>query len=85
MNSSFACISILLKSNISKPCLINFLNEISSRSLRSYLIHENIYEGSSNKKNSDLIEIIIYGCINGQLNNKTIDDTSINKAHNILK
>ena len=85
MNSSFACISILLKSNISKPCLINFLNEISSRSLRSYLIHANIYEGSSNKKNSDLIEIIIYGCINGKLNNKTIDDTSINKAHNILK
>ena len=31
-------------------------------------------------------EMIIYGCINGKLNNnKNIDDISTNKAHNILK
>ena len=29
--------------------------------------------------------MVIYGCINGKLNNKIIDDISINKAHSILK
>ena len=29
--------------------------------------------------------MIIYGCINGKLNNKNIDDISINKANTILK
>ena len=50
MNSSFACISVLLTSNISRPWLINFLNEVSSKSLRTYLKHWDIYDGSSNKK-----------------------------------
>ena len=86
MNSSLVCISILLKKNINKPSLINFLNEVSSKSLRDYLRLANIYDGNSNKKKSDLIEMIIYGCINGKLNNnKNIDDISTNKAHNILK
>ena len=85
MNSSFVSISILIKSNISKTCLINFLNEVSSKSLRSYLKLANIYDGNSNKKNSDLIEMVIYGCINGKLNNKIVDDISINNMHNILK
>ena len=30
-------------------------------------------------------EMIIYGCINGKLKNKRIEDISIKKAHNILK
>ena len=85
MNSSFSCISVLLKSNISKPCLINFLNQVSSYSLHSYLKLSNICGGISNKKRSDLMEMIIYGCINGKSNNKTIDDISINKTHSILK
>ena len=29
--------------------------------------------------------MIIYGCMNGKLNNKNIDDISTNKANNILK
>ena len=37
MNSSFVCISILLKSRIPKNCFINYLNEVSYQSLRSYL------------------------------------------------
>ena len=49
MNSSFACISILVKINISKPCLISFLNELSSKSLRAYLKFANIYDGNSIK------------------------------------
>ena len=85
MNSSFACISILVKSNINKTCLINFLNEVSTKSLRSYLKLANIYDGNSNEKRSDLIEMVIYGCINGKLNNKNTDDITINKANNILK
>ena len=53
MNSSFVCISILVKSKLPKNCLINHLNEISSQSLRSYLRLANIYDGISNKKKSD--------------------------------
>ena len=85
MNSSFACISILVKINISKPCLISFLNELSSKSLRAYLKFANIYDGNSNKIKSDLIKMIIYGCINGKIKNKIVDEISINKAHNIIK
>ena len=29
--------------------------------------------------------MVIYGSINGKLNNKVIDDISIDKAHSILK
>ena len=29
--------------------------------------------------------MIMYGCMNGKLKNKVIDDISINKAHDILK
>ena len=85
MNSSFTFISILVKSNIPKNCLFNFLNEVSSQSLRSYLRLANIYDGNSNKKKSDLIEMIIYGCMNGKLKNNSIDDISNNKSRSILK
>ena len=50
MNSSYACIGIIVKSNISKPCLINFLNEVSSRALRGYLGLADVYDGNTNKK-----------------------------------
>ena len=75
----------LIKNNTNKACLINLLNEVTSKSLRDYLKLANIYDGSWNKKKSDLIEMIIYGCMNGKLNNKNIDDISTNKAHSILK
>ena len=85
MNSSFVCISILVKSNIRRQCLINFLNEVSSQSLRHYLKLANIYDGNSNKNKSDLIETIMYRCMNGKLKNKIIDDISTNKTQSILK
>ena len=50
MNTSYACIGIIVKSNISKPCLINFLNEVSSRALRCYLGFAEVYDGNANKK-----------------------------------
>ena len=84
MNSSLVAISILVKSNISRQCLINFLLEVSSQSLRSYLQVANIHDGNCNKKN-DLIEMIVYGCITNKLNKKRIEDISLNKAHTILK
>ena len=81
MNSSFVCISILVKNKTPKNSLINFLNEVSSQSLRL----ANIYDGNSNKKKSDLIEMIIYGRMNGKLKNMNFDDISNNKANSILK
>ena len=85
MNSSFLCISILVKSRIPKNCLISYLNEVSCQSLRSYLRLANIYDGCSNKRKSDLIEMIIYGCMNGNLKNKNFDDIPNNYLHVLLK
>ena len=85
MNSSFVCISILVKSKLPKNCLINDLNEVSSQFLRSYLRLSNIYDGNSNKKKSDLIEMIIYGFMNGKLKTTRFDDTSNNKVSTVLK
>ena len=59
MNSSFVIISILIKTKLAMNCVINHLNEVSSQSLRSYLRLANIYDGNSNKKKSDLVEMII--------------------------
>ena len=69
MNSSLVCIGILVKSNISRLCLINFLNRVSSNALRAYLGLAEVYDGNANKKKSDLIEMIVYGCMNGKLKN----------------
>ena len=85
MNSSFVCISILVKSRLPKNCLINYLNEVSSQSQRSYLRLANTYDGTSNKKKSDLIEMIIYGCMNGKLKDTNFDDISNNKVNTIFK
>ena len=69
MNSSFLCISTLVTSNIPENSLINFLNEVIIQSLKNYLRLANVYDGYANKKKSDLIEMIIYGCMNGKLKN----------------
>ena len=50
MNSSLVCVGILVKSNISRQCLINFLNEVSSRALRKYLGAAEVYDGNANIK-----------------------------------
>ena len=50
MNSSLACIGVLVKSNIKKQCIIKFLNEISSSALRRYLGIAEVYDGNANKK-----------------------------------
>ena len=63
MNPAFVAISTLVKSNIGEKCLTNFLMNVSAKGLRDYLECANIYKGTSPKKNTDLIEMIIYGCI----------------------
>ena len=85
MNSSLVCIGILVKSNISKLCLIKFLNDVSSRALRAYLGLAEVYDGNANKKKSDLIEMIVYGCMNGKLKNKVVDEISVKRAYTILR
>ena len=84
MNSSLVCIGILVKSNISKLCLINFLNDVSSRALRAYLGLAEVYDGNANKKKSDLIEMMVYGFMNGKLKNKVVDEISVKNANTIL-
>ena len=85
MNSSLVAISILVESNISRQCLINFLMHVSSQSLRSYLRLANIYDGNCNEKTTDLIEMIVYGCITNKLKKERIEDISLNKSYAILK
>ena len=85
MNSSLACIGILVKSNISKQYLINFLNRVSSSALRAYLGLAEVYDGNANKKKSDLIEMIVYGCMNGKLKNKVVEEISVKRAYTILR
>ena len=58
MNSSLVCIGILVKSNISKQCLIDFLNQVSSSSLRKHLGAAEVYDFNAKKKKSDLIDLL---------------------------
>lgn len=85
MNSSFVMISILLKGNLSERCLVNSLMYVSSNSLRNYLKSANIYDGNSNKRKTDLIEMIVCGCMTDKLNKEPLKDISTNRALNILR
>ena len=84
MNSAFVVISTLIKSNIGEKCIKNFLMNISAQALRDYLECANIYNRTSPKKKTDLIEMIIYGCIIEKLNKKEIEDISIKQVNQIL-
>ena len=83
MNLAFVAISTSVKSNIGEKCLINFLMNVSAQALRD-LECSNIYKKTSPKKKSDLIEMIICGCITEKLNKKEIEDISIKQANQIL-
>ena len=63
MNSTFIMISILVKINLGKKCLINALINVSSEALENYLDMTNIYREKSTKKKTHLAEMVIYGCI----------------------
>ena len=84
MNSTFAVINTLVKSNSEEKCLINFLMNVSTKALRDYLECTNIYKGTSPKKKTNPIKMIIYGCITEKLDKKEIEDISIKHAIQIL-
>ena len=60
MNSSFVAISTLVKGNLGERYLINTLINMTSQSKRYYLKHANTYDGNSNKKKTDLVEMIAH-------------------------
>ena len=57
---------------------------VSSKGLKDYLLHASIYNGTSPKKKTDLIEMIVYGCMTGTLNKKDLEDIKIKEAIQIL-
>ena len=57
---------------------------VSSKRLKDYLECAPIYNGTSPKKKTDLIEMIVYGCMTGTLNKKDLEDISIKQANQIL-
>ena len=84
MNLTFAVISTLVKSHIEEKCLIKFLMNVSTKGLKDYLEYAPIYKGTSSKKKTGLIEMIVYGCMTGTLNKKDLEDISIKQANQIL-
>ena len=66
MNSSFLAISKLIKSDFGEKSLINFLT--------------NIYKENSSKKKTDLIQMIVYGCITDKLNKEGTEHISTKQA-----
>ena len=72
MNSNFAAICILVKRNTGERCSITFLTNVSWKALRDCLECANIYKGNSSKKRTELVEMIVYGCINGKLNSISV-------------
>ena len=82
MNSTFVVISTLVKSNIEEKCLTKFLMNVSLKGLKDYLECASIYKRTSFKKKTDLIEMIVYGCMTGTINKK--DSKSIKQANQIL-
>ena len=85
INSTFVMISILMKSNLNERCVVNELMSINNEGLRDYLRLACIYGGNSNKNKTDLIEMIVYGYMNGKLSKTPLEDISSNNALNILK
>ena len=84
MNSSLVAISTLVKSNIDERCLVNILMNISTIALWDYLKLTNIYKSNSSKKKTNLVEMIVYGCITNKLDKNKIEAISIKEANQIL-
>ena len=52
--------------------------------MRGYLECANIYKGNSSKNKTDLIEMILYGCITDKLHKNGIEYISTKEANQIL-
>ena len=55
----------------------------STTSLRDYFKLANIFKSNSSKKKTNLVEMIVYGCITNKINK--IEDISMKEANEILK
>ena len=85
MNSSFVAISMLTNRCLNKKCLIDILMNMSSEALQGYLELANIYKGNSPQKKTNLIEMIVYGCITDKLNKNDIKDISRKELNEVLR
>ena len=56
----------------------------TAKGLTDYLECASIYKGTSPKKTTDLIEMVIYVCMTGALNKKDLENISIKQAKQIL-
>ena len=83
--SSFVSIATLVKSNLGEKCLINILMNISTNALSDYLECAKIYKGASSKKNTNLVEMIVYGHITNKINKMNPVDISKIERNQILK
>ena len=61
-----------------------FFNECVNKRIKNYLECASIYKGTSSKKTTDLIKMILYGCMSGILNKKDLKDITIKEAKQIL-
>ena len=84
MNSAFIMMSILVKSNLGERCLINALINMSREALEKYLDMANVYSGKSTKKETQLVEMVIYGCITNTINKTSIKDISTRELNTLL-
>ena len=57
---------------------------VSTKGLKDYLECTSIYKDTSPKKKTDLIEMIVYGCMTETINKKDIEDISIKQVKQIL-
>ena len=57
---------------------------VSTKALKDYLECASIYKETSPKKKTDLIEMIVYGCMSGTLNKKDLKDITIQEVKQIL-
>ena len=57
---------------------------VSTKGLKDYLECASIYKGTSPKKKTELIEMIVYGCMTGTLNKKDLEDIEVKQANEIL-
>ena len=85
VNSSFVSIETLIKSNLGEKCLINIWMNISSDALRDYLERGQIYKGTSSKKKTDLVEMIVYGHITDKINKMRMEAISKKETNQILR
>ena len=65
--------------------LNKYFNEYVKLIFKKLLKTCNIYNGNSNKRKNDLIEMIVYGCTTNKLSKEPIKDIETNRAMSIFK